>query len=206
MFVHCSSFTVEGMKNENTREIILKAAFARFGYYGFSKTTMAEIARDCGMSAANIYRHFSGKNDIIAELASRIFSDQEKKLARIVAAPHPSCSEKIQILFQEALILTHTYITEQPRMKEMVDYICQERFDLVCAHKETKRRLIETVLKQGQETGEFKFDDAGALSLAFKHATVMFHTPLYIEMNSLEDLKISCKNVVALLLKSISAN
>ena len=39
--------TVDEIKNQ-----ILDAAFARFGQYGLGKTTMAEIAKDCDMSAA----------------------------------------------------------------------------------------------------------------------------------------------------------
>ncbi len=46
---------------ETPREKIMEAAMARFSYYGFGKTTMAEIAKDCGMSAANIYRFFENK-------------------------------------------------------------------------------------------------------------------------------------------------
>ena len=43
---------------------ILAAAYARFQRFGFGKTTMAEIAGDCGMSAANLYRYFENKEDI----------------------------------------------------------------------------------------------------------------------------------------------
>ena len=39
-------------------EQIIAAAEKRFFYYGFGKTTMAEIASDCDMSPANIYRFF----------------------------------------------------------------------------------------------------------------------------------------------------
>jgi AcrR family transcriptional regulator len=194
------------MITTQSKKNILKAAFARFGYYGFSKTTMAEIASDCGMSAANIYRHFSGKNEIIAELATKIFSEQEAKLSQVVRGQFVSCSDKIHCLFQEALLLTHKYSTEQPKMKEMVEFICQERFDLVLAHKESKRALIEQVLREGVDQKEFYINDLFSTSLAFKRATVMFHTPLFMEMYNLETLQESCRNIVTLLLISIKVN
>lgn len=192
------------MQNNTPREIILNAALERFGHYGFSKTTMAEIAGDCGMSAANIYRHFDGKKDIIAELAIQLFSTQEKKLAERVNSPCTSCAEKVHRFFQEALLLSHALITKQPQMKEMVDYICQERFDLVRQQKEIKRQCIEAVLREGMVKGEFLIEDLQAVTQAFKHATVMFHTPLFMEMYSLEELQASCRNVVTLLLSSIT--
>jgi len=54
---------------ESTREQILSAATGRFERYGYGKTTMAEIAGDCEMSAANLYRYFESKLDIGAALA-----------------------------------------------------------------------------------------------------------------------------------------
>ena len=43
---------------EKIRQVILNKAFSRFGRYGFGKTTMAEIAKDCEMSPGNLYRYF----------------------------------------------------------------------------------------------------------------------------------------------------
>ncbi|NOQ82264.1 MAG: TetR family transcriptional regulator, partial [Methylophaga sp.] len=43
------------MTEIDTRSQILSATEIRFSQYGYNKTTMAEIAKDCGMSAANLY-------------------------------------------------------------------------------------------------------------------------------------------------------
>lgn len=45
-------------------ENILHAARERSTMYSFNKTTMAEIAKDCDMSAANLYRFYENKLDI----------------------------------------------------------------------------------------------------------------------------------------------
>ena len=50
----------------DVRSQIIEAANARFKHYGYGKTTMAEIAADSGMSAANLYRYFKNKQEIIA--------------------------------------------------------------------------------------------------------------------------------------------
>ena len=49
------------MTKSKTREQILDAAMNRIKHYGYGKTTMSEIAGDCGMSAGNIYRFFIKK-------------------------------------------------------------------------------------------------------------------------------------------------
>ena len=59
----------------DTKNQILKAAERLLEYYGYQKTSMADIARDCQMSPANIYRFYKGKDDILAEIATNIFRD-----------------------------------------------------------------------------------------------------------------------------------
>ncbi len=51
--------------NETPNQVrarILEASQGRFRQYGYNKTTMAEVAKDCGMSAANLYRYFENKH------------------------------------------------------------------------------------------------------------------------------------------------
>lgn len=55
-----------------SRDRVLDAALAIVGDSGFSGLKTARIAEAAGMSEANIYRHFSGKNDILIELANKI--------------------------------------------------------------------------------------------------------------------------------------
>ena len=58
------------------RENILDAAQARLLRFGYHKTTMAEIADDTGMSAANLYRYFKNKQDIVAECTARCVDER----------------------------------------------------------------------------------------------------------------------------------
>lgn len=192
------------MDTPKNNEQILEAALLRFGHYGFSKTTMAEIARDCDMSAANIYRHFSGKNEILAVLAGRIFERHEAKLAAVCQRPFPSFSLKLHAFFQEAILLTHQYVTEQPKMKEMVDFISLERLDLINSHSEAKYRLIREILAEGADSGEFHISDLAETADAMKKATVMYHTPFFFDTVPLAELQASCRNVVDLLLNGIT--
>ena len=194
------------MANFTTRETILEAARVRFGYYGFNKTTMAEIAKDCHMSAANIYRHFNGKNDIIAVLATNLLKHQEARLAEIVAFKSSGSAEKLRKFFIESIVITRQYATEQPKMKEMVDFICQERFDLVQSHKKNKQEFIETILREGASSGEFVIADTDMVSTAeaVLDSTVIFHTPLVMDMYSTEDLKSSCDRILKLILAAIT--
>ena len=69
---------------DKIRQDILEAAEARFKLYGYNKTTMSEIAKDCDMSAANLYRFFQNKLDIGANLACRCLDDEICLLKSII--------------------------------------------------------------------------------------------------------------------------
>ncbi len=187
------------------RDKILHAAKNRFGHYGFKKTSMAEIARDCEMSAANIYRHFTGKKAILAVLATNILTEEEKQLEELCRQTFDSASQKLHAFFMEALVQTYCYATDNPRMKEMVDYICQERIDLVTAHREAKTKLIAVILQEGVNRREFTINDIEKTATTFKSATVLFHTPFFFDSYSLEELKTACFDVVELLLTAITS-
>jgi AcrR family transcriptional regulator len=76
------------MKNAfDTKNQILEATKRLLEYYGYQKTSMADIAQDSDMSPANIYRFYKGKDDIIADIANNIFRDVEKRLREVIRSP-----------------------------------------------------------------------------------------------------------------------
>jgi AcrR family transcriptional regulator len=52
---------------------VLDAAFAVFLRYGFQRTTMDDIAKECGVSRPALYLLFKNKTDIFQALASAMF-------------------------------------------------------------------------------------------------------------------------------------
>src|ERR1700712_891186 len=66
------------------REKILDAAYQRFLHYGYSKTTMNEIAGDLSLSKALLYYYFPDKSQlyiaVMRKLAGEYIADLESKL------------------------------------------------------------------------------------------------------------------------------
>jgi TetR/AcrR family fatty acid metabolism transcriptional regulator len=54
-----------------TRDKILTAATKLFAEQGYIGTTVAQIAREAGVSEASIYEHFNGKEDVLLEIPVR---------------------------------------------------------------------------------------------------------------------------------------
>jgi AcrR family transcriptional regulator len=50
---------------------ILEVARRRFETFGYRRTSIAEIARDAGVAAGTIYRHFENKEDLLRRVVGR---------------------------------------------------------------------------------------------------------------------------------------
>jgi len=63
------------------KEKILEAAYNRFLHYGYSKTTMNEIAGDLSMSKALLYYYFPDKSQLYIAVMRRVANDYLNILA-----------------------------------------------------------------------------------------------------------------------------
>ena len=61
--------------NLETRKRILAEAERLFRLYGYTKTTVADIAEACRMSSANVYRFFASKSDINNAICERVIAE-----------------------------------------------------------------------------------------------------------------------------------
>lgn len=90
-------------------ERILAAAEECFARYGFQKTSMADIAREAGLSRRSLYRHFPDKAALFNEVAAgraRIF------LEEIVRRTSELAGLSAQI--EEVARLTNRFVREDP--------------------------------------------------------------------------------------------
>ena len=189
--------------SEDTRQQILDAASERFTQFGYNKTTMAEIAKDCGMSAANLYRHFENKLDIGANLACECLGNKTIGTRDIVQQKQQPASERLQNIVLSNLNYTYGQWSENPRMNEMVNAICGDRMDIVDDYRQNEHVLLVELLEDGIKNGEFAIDDVEGTADAITAAICMFNTPLLMSMYTLEQFTSKANSVIKLLLNGI---
>ena len=188
---------------EETRTRILDAAEVRFRTYGYGKTTMAEIATDVSMSAANLYRFFENKLDMGAALAQRCLGERDKAIVAAINEPGRSAAQQLENFVLAILRHTHGQFSSEPKMNELVETIITQRQDLVQNKIARDQELVMEILRQGQETGDFVIDDLAGTAEAVRNATVKFCMPLFMCMYPLEEFERMAKQVVQLLLKGL---
>ncbi|MCF6211066.1 MAG: TetR/AcrR family transcriptional regulator [Gammaproteobacteria bacterium] len=184
-------------------EQILAAAFDRFVRFGYNKTTMAEIAGDCGMSAANIYRYFDNKLDIGAQLASQCLAQRITLQSEIVARKQIAASERLHELVFATLRYTYDQWLEAPLANELVTVICGNCMDVVETHKQEERDMIHELLNAGNTSGEFRVADPQDTAAALQTAMTLFSTPLLMPAYSREIFEEKAAALVRLLLNGL---
>jgi AcrR family transcriptional regulator len=97
------------------KEEIVRAALEVVGRKGVRALTIAAIADSAGMSEANIYRHFGGKDEIFAALAEFIGSAVMGKAATIAGGSQKPL-EKLETIFFSHISL----IAEHPGIPRFV--------------------------------------------------------------------------------------
>lgn len=193
---------------ESIKRKIIEVAEKHFRQYGFSKTTMAEIAKDCHMSAANLYRYFESKEDIGVEIASHCLTNGESFLRGIIRQTGLSASRKLEDFVFKKIQYTFDFFSNQPRLSELVEFIAQERSEIIDRHKETVRSLLAEILAEGNRSGEFNVPDILETAQTILFATMSCNSIPMIVLGvcSLEETKQQAKAVVKLLIKGISSS
>ena len=189
---------------ETVSETILAAAMRRFEQFGYSKTTMAEIAADCDMSAANIYRYFENKLEIGAQLARRCLAQECSALSEVINTP-ASAAARLEGFLLGNLRYTYQRWSEQPRINELVEAIARERTDVVQEHLRTKQELIIKLIHDGNGDGEFFVEDPQRTAEAILVASTVFDVPLFMHMHPYEKFESMAKNVADLILRGLLA-
>lgn len=145
---------------------ILDSAERLFRVYGYSKTNVADIAKDLGMSPANIYRFFRAKSDIHEALAVRMLESNES-VSRAIAAMDLPATERLRRFLIEMHRMTVETMVEAEKVHEMVVIAMERQWGVIEAHIERQRGIVEEIIADGVKKGELPDQDPVLMSKCF---------------------------------------
>ncbi len=102
------------MSKEERKLEIMKTALNLFAKRGFYNTTIADIAREMGMSVGNMYNYFPSKESLAKELliyTSKVFGEEIRKINEMDISSKEKIKKIVELYFKKA--------QEEP---ELVDY------------------------------------------------------------------------------------
>ena len=164
---------------DDTRARIIDTADALFRRLGYAKTAVADIAAELGMSPANVYRFFPSKNAIVEAICQRCLNELETNIWAVARSPGPAAA-RLEQLFVEIFNYHRDNLITEKRVNDMVLFAMENNWAAVEAHIEMMRVVIEKILRDGIEKGEFDPVDARETSVLIKRAMVHFCHPILV--------------------------
>ena len=154
--------------SEIRRNQILDAATRVFVRQGFQHARMDDIVEESGLSKGTLYWYFKSKEDIINAILHRLFTGDLEHLESLLQAEGTASERLIQ--------LTSDRVTGMKRMSNLVPIIFE--FYAVAVHQQWVqqfigeyfkhfRTLLEKLIQQGIDRGEFRHVNARNAAISF---------------------------------------
>jgi len=135
------------------REKILEAAHDRFLHYGYSKTTMNEIAGDISMSKALLYYYFPDKSELYIAVMRKLANDYLKAMES-----HELGDLKEVFIFQ--VNMHHEFIVKNYNFFDFFRLNEQNLpdtiWDIVGQVRQSESNLLSRAIKAEAERGNIK--------------------------------------------------
>jgi AcrR family transcriptional regulator len=157
---------------EARRAQIIKTTIDVLADRGFGGTSLAEIARNAGISRGVIHYHFHSKGELIEEVIAHTFKEGRQWTDSLLRQDVPA-SAKLKAYIDGNV----TFIKANPRyLRALVEIFTNYRrpdgspFFEDSEDERATIDFLEAVIKQGQEAGEFRPFSPRAGSLAVRGA------------------------------------
>jgi AcrR family transcriptional regulator len=156
---------------------IAAVARARFQRFGYPKTSMQEIAEDCGMSVANLYRYYEGKLAIGAAVATAEQAAIFAVCDRAVAAVRGDLTVKLITLFHTLIDGTRRQIKSTPLLFELGMTVAREQPERRQRYLQETENRIAAILAAGGNDEALAAGDAKGASRLILMASAPFVLP-----------------------------
>jgi AcrR family transcriptional regulator len=195
---------IRGPADHSIRDQILLAADEHFSYYGYGKTTVSDLAKAIGFSKAYIYKFFDSKQAIGEAICDKCLSSLLDKVHEALAKG-VSATDRLRILFTTIAAGSTDLFFSDRRLYDIVIYSTEEKWPSSQAYERQVRALLENILREGRETGEFERrtaleDQCRAIFLAMEP----FVNPLLLQ-HKLDDIPAAIDDLIQLILRSLKA-
>ena len=193
-----------GKKSDVARSRILGAAEERFRLVGHHRTSVADIAAELGMSPANIYRFFPTRNAINESVCGRLMNEVAE-IAFAIARTDAPATEKLDQLLTSLHHHSKMMLVKAKPMHDLIVAAMQENWPIIHAHIERMLMILEAIIREGADAGEFDVEDAAEAARAVRSAFTPFLHPILIERYAVhgEDSEASMRAQICFILKAL---
>lgn len=196
-----SSSEREAEAKNGKRETILHAAWGLIRHYGYSKTTIDDIAKRAKVGKGTVYLYFRSKTDIMLALTDLTNERITTELERI-SAGHKPPEERLRACLLYRIMTLFDLVNRYPHSEDVIASILPEIVERLDRYVRRHGELLAQIVQEGCESGSLVSEDPAAtgqlLAKLFE-----FLTPPYYRFNSRENLERFAGQVVDLMLAGL---
>ena len=178
---------VQEKKKEGKREFIVDKAQSLFARFGLAKTSMEDIAGECGMGKSSLYYYFKSKEDVFAAVIKNEFDGYRitltNKLNRNESATR-QFKKYIKIRMDYLKKRADSYTTIADEYLKNYAFIDSIRFD--CMNQELD--TIAEMIKKGIEDGDFLKCNIKNVSIGIYYALKGLEEPIFNKETSITEV------------------
>jgi AcrR family transcriptional regulator len=192
-----------GRADHERRTQILTAANEHFRDYGYSKTTVADLAKAIGMSAAYVYKFFDSKHAIGEAVCAQSLGSVAEELRGIAASPKPAAT-RLRLIYKTVARRGMELCFNDRRLHDLAVTACAENWQAVRDHQAALQAIVHDLIAEGRRSGEFERKTLIAETCSAVMLTLdLFSRPTMLEHN-IDDPEGKAESVVNLVLRSFA--
>lgn len=195
---------VKASQKPSKKIAILDAAEELFVEHGYRETTVSDIAKHAGMSAANLYRHYENKEDIAAACANRCLEKKNAAMRDVLHIKKLSAPERLEEFIVALLRYTYEETQNRPRMGEMIEGVIQSRPEVIHVMLSNLQSMIAEILAQGNAQQEFAVENVVSTAETVFVSITVFFTPLFMHLYPLQEFERRARAMAALLVQGLA--
>lgn len=200
------------MKNKtraaDTKEAILDASERLLAKSGYKKMTIDGLARAVGIGKGSVYLHFSSKEEIALSHIDRIIERLKEKLHEIAASRARPAERLRQMLCLRVLHRFDSIQEYADTLNEMLTSLRSSLLERRARYFSEEAALLEVVIREGQESGDFAPGDAADLAKTLviaSNSLLPFSLSTY-ELGERRSVERAVKKVTDLLIRGLRAD
>jgi len=154
--------------DEARRAQLVQCAIEAIDEVGYQRASLAEIAKRAGITKAAIFYHFANRDELIGEVIATITAKgAEHMMPRVTAAERPP--EQLQA-YIEAFVSAIAVDSREVRTLYAIGQHFSDLRDNNEALRDATVAPLESILREGQEAGEFRAFNTRTMALTINAA------------------------------------
>ena len=138
--------------------VLMASALKLLKRRGYRRVRLEDVAEDAGVCKATVYHYFAGKDDLLTRSVAKRMAEKHADIERRLACAGGTAADRLRLFLHE---FWRVSLTSQAGLWQslILSEIVTEAPDVFAAWARglvRRWRLVETLIKDGQDSGEFR--------------------------------------------------